>query len=148
MGVDLMRILPATGLFNAFAALQNLNREYQRGIDREPFETPDELDEHNLMEEYLTDNDDMQDGFLAYQSPNLLEFFPANIEVGRTLLKIRPGQMKKTVLPGLRLGKRSGMTTATFNFLYRINWTQKYSNFWSNREFVDRIQTIIGLNRR
>ena len=55
-----MRILPATGLFNAFAALQNLNGEYQSSIERLPVENQDELDQHNLMGEYLPNNDNME----------------------------------------------------------------------------------------
>ena len=58
--VDLMRILPATGLINAFAVLQNLNGEYQSSIERLPVENQDELDQHNLMEEYLPNNDNME----------------------------------------------------------------------------------------
>ena len=55
-----MRILPATGLFNAFAALQNLNGEYQSSIERLPVGNQDELNEPNLMEEYLPNNDNFQ----------------------------------------------------------------------------------------
>ena len=58
-----MRILPATGLFNAFAALQNLNGEYQRSIERLPVENQDELDQHNLIEENLPNNDNMEVAF-------------------------------------------------------------------------------------
>jgi hypothetical protein len=55
-----MRILPATGLFNAFAALQNLNGEYQRSIERLPVETPDALNKHNMMEEFLPKTDNIE----------------------------------------------------------------------------------------
>ena len=55
-----MRILPATGLFNAFAALQNLNGKYERSIESLPVGNPDELDESNILERFLQNNDNFE----------------------------------------------------------------------------------------
>merc|ERR1712147_582799 len=105
MGVDLMRILPATGLFNAFAALHNLNGKYQRSIESLPVENPDEVDESDMMQEFLPNNENFEVYFLPSESSQLVTF-PIISSGWRTLLKIHPRQRKETLLPGLRLGKR------------------------------------------
>ena len=66
--VDLMRILPATGLVKAFAALQNLNGKYQRSIEHLPVGNPDELDESNMMQEFLPNNENLREMKYLFRS--------------------------------------------------------------------------------
>ena len=55
---------------------------------------------------------------------------------------------KRSAMQHLRVGKRSGMSTATFNFLRPFRLNPKIQQLLANREFAEKIQRLIGRNMK